>query len=527
MDIYEMYSLALEQHKEKNYDAALTILDEIKRIAPDYKKAYMLESLIWKNLCKPLKEFATLKILLEKFDVSSPEEKFYIAHVLNRLGNIAIDVGQHAQGIENFRLAAKFTEKELKGDSEVDSEVILSFAIFEANTVENFSAADFQELYDEYKKTLADVVPYPKKFYAHKKIRVGFMSANFYRCSLINWSLALLTQLNKNFFETYFYSNKNINDDITARLRSTADGWRDIFDLTNEQAAKLIRDDEIDILFDLNGYTAGGRLHAAAYRPASVQMSGIGYMNSTGLDCFDYFLSDVHCAGDENFFTEKVIKLPHSHICYKLLATTEPAKIPPCIKNNFVTFGSFNQFHKMTDSILLTWKKILDAVPGSRLLLKTYKLDTDAGKNFVEERLKNFGFNLARVELRPYSTNHFAEYDDMDIALDTFPYTGGVTTCDALYMGVPVVSLYGARHGTRFGLSILKNVGLDELAVDSYDEYINRAVMLANDWELLALLRKNLRTMMKKSPLMDSENYVREMEKVFLKIVADARKQSA
>ena len=131
---------------------------------------------------------------------------------------------------------------------------------------------------------------------------------------------------------------------------------------------------------------------------------------------------------------------------------------------------------------------------------------------------------MARVELRPFTANHLVEYGDVDIALDTFPYTGGVTTCEALYMGVPVVSLYGARHGTRFGLSILKNVGLGELAVDSYAAYVNSAVTLAGDWELLLILRKNLRTLIKKSPLMDSASYVHEVERAFIKILDDERR---
>ena len=372
---------------------------------------------------------------------------------------------------------------------------------------------------------MADIKPYPKKFYAHEKIRIGFLSADFYFHPVINWSWSLLSKLDKNIFETYFYSNVSKPDNVTDYLRKTADAWRDIRDLNDEEAAKIIRADEIDILFDLSGYTTN-MLLVALYHPASVQMSGVGYMNSTGLDCFDYFLSDVYCAGDENYFVEKLIKLPHSHICFEPPTTFTFADSPPCIKNDFVTFGSFNQFVKVTDSILTAWKKILDAVPKSKLILKHEIFNTEDGKNFVGERLKSFGFDLARIEMRPYSPNWFLEYNDVDIALDTFPYTGGVTTCEALYMGVPVVSLYGDRHGSRFGLSILSNIGLEELAVASYDEYINRAVMLANDRELLTLLRKNLRTMMKKSPLMDSANYLHEIQEAFIKILNDERQKS-
>ena len=251
-------------------------------------------------------------------------------------------------------------------------------------------------------------------------------------------------------------------------------------------------------------------------------------MNSTGMDFFDYFLSDVYCAGNEEamkeYFSEKIIKLPHSHICYEPSTKLEPAEFPPCLKNGFVTFGNFNKFGKITDSILIAWKKILDAVPNSRLILKNKIISSDDGKTFIRNRLKRFDFDLSRVEMRPYTNTWIREYDDVDIALDTFPYTGGVTTCEALYMGVLVISLYGDRHGSRFGLSILKNVGLDELAVDSYDKYINLAVALANDWETIEFFRKNLRTMMKKSPLMNSINYLHEIQTAFIKILDDERK---
>ena len=398
----------------------------------------------------------------------------------------------------------------------------ISNAIFAANSAENFSAEDFRALYADYKKYSADITPYPKKFYKHSKIRVGFISADFQWHVVMAWSWDLLTGLDKNFFAVYCYSSSAEADVVTEHLRKIVDAWRDISSLTDAQAAQIIRNDEIDILFDLGGHTADNRLRVAAYRPATVQLSGVGYMNSTGLDAVDYFLSDVHCAGDtsamNDYFTEKVIILPQTHICYNSPIKMEPAA-PPCLTKGYVTFGSFNQFGKVTDSILRTWKKILDAVPNSRLILKHRIFNTKNNCDFVSGRLKNFGINPARVEMRPYAMNHIAEYNDVDIALDTFPYVGGVTTCEALFMGVPVVSLYGGRHGTRFGLSILTTIGLEGLAVDNFNDYIKRAVGLAGDWELLAVLRKNLRGMMKRSPLMNATNYVRTVEAAFLAIL--------
>ena len=513
----KIHAKGVDFYRAKNYDAALKIADKLKRRDPNYKMSYYLESAVWKDLNNYVKEYDALKKILPLLDFSSPAEKNFAGEIFSHLGDVCANLALPKEATEFYAQAIK-TLTPPKTERAVGSN------LFFENSREDSSLESFRALYAEYKKILAGIKPFPKKFYAHERIRIGFVSASFHSHPVINWSWSLLTRLDKKFFATYFYSNSAKTDVVTKHLHESADGWREIFSLTDEQAAKLIRDDEIDILFDLDGHTEGNRMRMAAYRPASVQVCGIGYMGSTGLDCFDYFLSDETCAGDEKFFTEKILKLPHSHFCHEPSTKLEPAKFPPCVKNKFVTFGSFNQFQKMTDSILRAWKKILDSVPDSRLLLKTKIFNTDDGKKFVGERLKSFGFDLGRVEMRGTSSDWLAEYADVDIALDTFPYTGGVTTCEALYMGVPVVTLFGDRHGSRFGLSILKNIGLEELAVASYDEYIKRAVMLAGDWELLTLLRKNLRTMMKKSPLMNTGLYLSEIQTAFAKILDEQKK---
>ncbi len=509
MDTWKIYSQALEQFNAENYDAALKILDDLKRLAPDYRKAYSLEVCIWDKLNNPLKELFALEKMLPMFDLSLPEEKNFAADALSRMARDLDALSMPEEAIKFLRAAASISTDNVTACAK------LSNAIFIGCSIENFSVEDFRALYDEYKKYLADIVPFKRKLYNHDKIRVGYLSADFNNHTVMNWSWSLINKLDKNSFRVCFYSSTKNFDVITNHLRKTVDCWRDISNLTDAQAAKVIRDDEIDILFDLSGHTAGNRLRVAAYHPATIQISGVGYMNSTGLECFDYFLSDVYCAGNSgDYFTEKIIRLPHSHICHEPSTTLEISE-PPCLSKGFVTFGSFNNFVKVTDSILHTWKKILDLVPNSRLLLKTKIFNTEDGCNFVGERLKKIGFDLSRIEMRGFTTNYLVDYADVDIALDTFPYTGGVTTCEALYMGVPVVSLYGDRHGTRFGLSILSNVGLDVLAVDNVNDYIQRAVILASDWNLLDGLRKNLRGMIERSPLMNSTAYVRDVEVAF------------
>lgn len=517
MNIQEMQSKAAKLSKEKKYDAALKILEKIKSVAPNYQKAHYLEASIWNARKNCVKEYYALKRILPLLDFSSPEGKNFAMKIF-----ALISKASGLLALNEDALKYSSSSLDLEGTEKIPLNAITN-AFYVANVSEHFSVADLHAFRDRFKKYLTDS-PFPRQFYNHEKIRIGFISGDFHFHPVMNWSWPLMTKLDKNLFELYCYSNDKSKDKINKYLRTIIKNWRDIYNLTDEAAAKLIRDDEIDILFDLSGHTAGSRLPVMAYRPASVQIVGVGDIFSTGFDCVDYFLSDVYCAGDEKFFTEKVLKLPHSHICYRPTDTMEPADEPPCIKNGFVTFGTFNQFQKITDSILIAWQQILYTVPNSRLILKNKIVGMDGGKDFILKRLKNFGFDLSRVELRGFSKrNHLAEYNDVDIALDTFPYTGGVTTCEALYMGVPVISLYGKRHGPRFGLSILKNIGLDGLAVNSYQSYVERAISLASDWELLKILKKNLRTMMTKSPLMDSAGYIHEIQQAFIEVLNEAR----
>ena len=514
MEVWDIYAQAVAEYKATNLDATLELLDEVKRRDPYYRKAYMLEAYVWRDRKNFVREFDALQKVLPLLDASDPAQKDLATEAANLLAFACFWLRLPEEAMRLFVRCA-----EMSRDDKPYACMRISNAIYMASHVENFSAADFRALYAEYKKYLADVTPYPKKFYNHDRIRIGFVSAELYGHVVVKWGWSLLTRLDRNKFAVYCYSAAKNSDNVTDYLQKISDGWRDLKGFTPAQIAQFIRDDEIDILFDFSGHTPSSCLYIAAYRPATVQVSGVGYMNSTGLDAFDYFLSDVYCAGDTSamneYFTEKIIIMPQTHICYEPDVPHEPADKPPCRRNGYVTFGSFNNFTKVTDSILRAWEKILDAVPQSRLLLKATVFNTDDGKAYIGKQLKNFGIDPARVEMRGFTANHMPEYHDVDIALDSFPYTGGVTTCEALYMGVPVVSLYGSRHGSRFGLSILKNIGLGELAVDSYDRYVEMAVALANDWELLKILRKNLRLMMKKSPLMNSENYVREVEKIF------------
>ena len=250
-----------------------------------------------------------------------------------------------------------------------------------------------------------------------------------------------------------------------------------------------------------------------------MQICGIGYFATTGLKAVDYFLTDDNLNAKEEYFTEKLISLPHSHFCYMPLKNVPPVQEAPCVKNDYITFGSFNNLTKVNDDVLTVWHAIMEAVPNSHLLLKGSLVDNSEGKQLFLQRLDALNFDLSRVELRGISKDYMTEYFDMDIALDTFPYPGGGTTCDALYMGVPVITLMDGSHGGNFGGSILKNVGLEFACAENVNEYVEKAVAIAGDRDLLNALHLGLRNMMLSSKIMDVTGYMKEYEDSFLNLL--------
>ena len=347
----------------------------------------------------------------------------------------------------------------------------------------------------------------------HAKIRIGYLSADFNKCVLADFIRVLVAYYNQADFQVYCFSNGKV-DELTEFYRSCPVEWVDIAGLNAPDAARAIYAREIDILFDLAGHTRNN-LPILAYKPAPVQMCGIGYFATTGLDRVDYFLTDryLHHHDIDKYFVEKLLVMPKSHFCY-WPRKNMPQEIhgTPAQKKGYITFGSFNDPIKANTTVLQAWSKILSAVPNSRLLIKGRMFNASYGIEQMANMLLEAGIELDRVELRGFSKNYLHEYWDVDIALDTFPYPGGGTTCAALYMGVPVITLGDGSHGGDFGISILKNLGMDACCSYSVQEYIEKAVLLASDWELLDELHRQLRNIMDNSPLMDREGYMRDLE---------------
>lgn len=376
-------------------------------------------------------------------------------------------------------------------------------------------------------ESLLEIVPYvheEARRIKKKKLRIGYLSPDFREHAVASFLEPLLKRYDGDRFTVYCYSTGR-PDAVTKKLRAGHVHWRDLRGRSPQTAARQVFDDNIDILMDLSGHTQGSCLPVMAYRPAPVQLAGIGYMNTTGLSSVDYFLSDEVCLPTSEEagtgFTEKILRLPHSHLCYAPGIVREmPAAgtEAPCLRNGYVTFGSFNNFAKVTDETLMLWRGILEQVKDSRLIIKGKICSIPSGQAIVRERLARLGICLDRTELRPYSPDYLEQYRDIDIALDAMPYNGGLTTCEALYMGVPVISMRGRSHGSRFGASILANAGVRELVAENDIGYVRRAVQLGNSPELIGAYHSGLREHLRQSPLMDSRQYMKELESAYQRI---------
>jgi predicted O-linked N-acetylglucosamine transferase (SPINDLY family) len=365
------------------------------------------------------------------------------------------------------------------------------------------------------------IQPHPNVRDPERRLRIGYVSADFWEHPVGRFLLPLLQHHDHRRFEIFCYSNSPRSDGITARLRSYADTWRLVLGRNDEEVAGQIRADAIDILIDLSGHTAGNRLLVFARKPAPIQVSYLGYPGTTGLSAIDYRLTDLLADPadlTDRFYSERLYRLPRSNWCFAPPENTPPIQPPPVLSAGHVTFGSFNNFAKVTDSMLGTWAEILRRVPHSRLLLKAKSLGAQSVRRRVESKFSALGIEPGRLELRDWQfdlASHLTQYGEMDIALDTFPYDGTTTTCDALWMGVPVVTLAGQTHVSRVGLSLLSNVGLPETIAATAEGYIDAAVALAGDHDRLKRLRAGLREQMKASPLMDAGGFARDVESAY------------
>lgn len=365
--------------------------------------------------------------------------------------------------------------------------------------------------------------PYPPlRLLDGRPLRVGYVSADFCQHTVGLFVKDVLKSHDPARVTAFAYSAGQVQDWVTAAIRGACQ-FREVAALADVALADLIRQDEIDVLVDLSGHTAGSRLTVFAHRPAPVQVSWLGYFATTGLACIDAVLLDEWHAppGTEAQFVEPIVRLPLGRFCYQPVPWT-PADVapPPCLARGFVTFGSFNNTAKYNAGVFDVWAQILATVPESRLILKWRTFNDDTLRQSVIDTFARRGIAPQRIELRgpSFHVDLLMEYGDIDIALDPFPFTGGLTSCEALWMGVPIVTWPQLRVVSRQTFAFLSAIGLPELVAKDADDYVRIAVELAGNRELLALLRSGMRARMQNSPLMGAAGFTRQLEQTLINL---------
>ncbi|MFH1604902.1 MAG: hypothetical protein ABIH03_13445, partial [Pseudomonadota bacterium] len=352
-----------------------------------------------------------------------------------------------------------------------------------------------------------------------RPLRVGYVSADFRRHALSYFAEPFLARQDPRAWRIFCYSSCARPDEVTQKLRGLAHEWRDIATLSDDAAARLVRDDRIDILVDLCGHSSGNRLLLFARKPAPIQMTWLGYMGGTGMAAMDYRITD-HYADPEGIgdseFRERLLRLPCSKWCYLPPVAMPECNALPALQTGYVTFGSFSGFSRVSNATLRVWALLLRRLPDSRLRVVT----APSGES-LDRMLEIFdaaGVDAARLDLvgRLPLEAYLRQYLEVDIALDPFPMNGATTTCEGLWMGVPIISRTGGRSSvSRTSVSILGNAGLAHLVARSWEEYVDIALQLASDLPALAVLRATLRQRLRASPLLDAERFTRDLEALY------------
>lgn len=493
----------------RNYDEAVDCFTRAIRLKPGSAELH-------NNLGNTLKDQGRIGEAITHLK-RALELKPDFAEALNNLGNAFLEQGRLREAIACYQKALRLWPED-------------------AGTYSNYLYAinydpdhDPTEVYAEHlrfaERHEAPLAKYIKSHHntcdQSRRLRIGYVSPDFCGHSVAYFLEPVLASHDQDQFEIYCYYNNVVEDDVTRRLQGYASHWRVIAGVPDEQVTRIIREDKIDILVDLAGHTAMNRLLVFARKPAPVQATWVGYLNTTGLTAMDYRITDRFACPPgkyERLHTEELLLLPVVQGCYRPPPESPAIGPSPCIDSGYVTFGSFNNLAKVTPHVIRCWSEILKTVPDSRLLMIARGLEQ--GKERVLAEFHSHGIDSGRLVLmgaQPFD-RYLALHNQLDIHLDTFPYTGGTVTCHCLWMGVPVVTVTGNAVTSRNGASILGALGLDNLVAHSRDDYVDIAKGLAGDPKRLQDLRSGMRKRMRASSVMNPGQVTDSLEKAYKSI---------
>jgi len=502
------------------YAEACKVFGEIVEIKPDDVEAFIYIAHIFSKTGNPISTINTLKIAA-KINPAHPA----IPTIYCGIAEALMISGYQEESVETYKKAFELDDKNIY----FASNYLLQLNYMDMSRKEYYLLCQKHRTLWE-NKILSDRPSFPQT----EKIKIGFLSGDFYYHPVSFFTRALFENYDKNRFELHIFSNleKKKYDEITKRFIEKADKWHDISKADLQGRAGVIKKEGISVLIDLTGHTNNSEKAVSVFgcRPAPVQVSYCGYPNTTGLKSIDYRITDRICEPDDaqDYHSEKLFAIDDCFLCYQ----PYNEEIPDCsFKNPHgrpIVFGSFNNLSKVTVRTIKLWCDVVNAVPNSKIALK-YKYFNDPKlreitiARFVENGLSAdkiiiFDFNFAIKE-------HYAQYNKIDIALDTFPYNGTTTTCEALYMGVPVITILGDRHVSRVSASLLSAVGLGELVAEDEKEFVKIAADLAINTQKLAEIKRNLREKMQNSPLMDKKSFVQKWQNAILDMINEVKSE--
>jgi len=490
-------------------DEAITCYQKALHLTPNFDRAHY-------NLGTAFKEKWRIDDAIVEYQAAIRFNS-YLIEAYNNLGLALQDQGRVDEAEEHYRRALQ-----LKPD----------FALCFSNLLllMNYNSRhDAQTIFTEHLQFAKQcAAPLSSAVLSHtndrspsRRLRIGYVSPDFRRHSVNYFLEPVLASHSHEQYEVFCYSDVLVPDNVTERLQGYADQWRNIAGMPDAEVAELIRKDGIDILMDLAGHTGYNRMLLFARKPAPVQVSWLGYPNTTGLSIIDYRIVDGYTDPPgltDPFYSEQLVRMPESFLCYLPDKDSPAAGGLPALKAGHITFGSFNYFPKVSQKTVTLWASILNALPDSRLVMKTRNFSDRTTCKYATDMFAAHGISPERIELISIKlsfTEHLDMYNRIDIALDTFPYNGTTTTCEALWMGVPVVTFAGKTHASRVGMSLLSNIGMPELVAGTDEEYISIVLNLGGDLERLGVLRGSLRDRMTRSVLFDARRFALDLENCY------------
>jgi len=479
-------------------EEALSCFQEAVKIKPDFAEVYNHLGMVFSDLLK----FDQSLINYNKAIKLKPnDEKFY-----NNLGNLFNNLGEYDKATEEYRKAIKIKPDYAKAYSNL---------LFNLNYKTDFDSSMYLL---EAKKFRLNCKSIKKKFnlkHQHepnpKKLKIGFISADFGSHPGGYFTLSTLRELRKKNFDLVAYSTTNRKDEISKEFKPLFLKWHLVEKSSDEELVKKIFKEGIHILIDLQGHSANNRLPIFMYKPAPIQATWLG-QGSTGIEEIDYFIGSKHITPKEedNNYVEKIYRLPEISQVFTRPDFDIKTNTLPAIKNNFITFGCANKLSKVNNNVISLWSKILLSIPNSKLILKNKDLDDNQTRKNILNSFKKYNIQEERLLLKGQSKTRkelLSVYNEIDIALDPFPFQGNTSTIEAVWMGVPVITLKGDRYLFHFGESINSNLNMKDWIAENQKEYISKAIKFSQDIDALSKIRINLRKNAEQSPVFDASRF--------------------